>query len=106
MAAGSACSIQQVVGVGLIEPEARKQRGEDIATRTFPWIANAGATMQNATTGGASLSCTRHGGALPGLVLIGKRATDVASRASSRATQGPQGPSQRTWRRTRRRERW
>ena len=39
----------EIASVGLTEAEAREQYGDDVATGTFPWIANARAVMQNET---------------------------------------------------------
>jgi dihydrolipoamide dehydrogenase len=41
----------EIAGVGLTEAEAREQYGDDVATGTFPWVANARAVMQNETVG-------------------------------------------------------
>src|ERR1700736_7046861 len=42
----------EIAGVGLTEAEAREQYGDDVATGTFPWQANARAVMQNEPVGG------------------------------------------------------
>ena len=39
----------EIASVGLTEARAREQYGDDVATGTFPWIANARAVMQNET---------------------------------------------------------
>ena len=68
----------EIASVGLTEAEAREQYGEDVATGTFPWIANARAVMQNETAGWVkSIHTTRDGGALLGLVMIGPHVTDM-----------------------------
>jgi len=63
--------------VGMTEAEAREQYGEDVATGTFPWIANARAVMQNETAGWVKSIHTTRGGALLGLVMIGPHVTDM-----------------------------
>src|SRR2546421_5981380 len=66
----------EVASVGLTEGEARKQYGDDVATGTFPWVANARAVMQNETVGWVkSIHETRYGDLL-GLVLVGPHVTD------------------------------
>jgi dihydrolipoamide dehydrogenase len=67
----------EIAGVGLTEAEAREQYGEDVATGTFPWIANARAVMQNETVGWVkSIHETRYGELL-GLVMVGPHVTDL-----------------------------
>jgi dihydrolipoamide dehydrogenase len=67
----------EIAGVGLTEAEAREQYGDDVATGTFPWQANARAVMQNATVGWVkSIHETRYGELL-GLVLVGPHVTDL-----------------------------
>ena len=52
----------EIASVGLTEAEAREQYGDDVATGTFPWIANARAVMQNETAGWVkSIHTTRNG---------------------------------------------
>jgi dihydrolipoamide dehydrogenase len=41
----------EIASVGLTEARARERYGDDVATGTFPWIANALAVMQNETVG-------------------------------------------------------
>jgi hypothetical protein len=41
----------EIASVGLTEAEARDQYGDDVAVGVFPWVANARAVMQDATTG-------------------------------------------------------
>ena len=67
----------EIASVGLTEAEARKQYGEDVATGTFPWIANARAVMQNETAGWVKSIHATRGGALLGLVMIGPHVTDM-----------------------------
>jgi dihydrolipoamide dehydrogenase len=67
----------EIASVGLTEAEAREQYGDDVATGTFPWIANARAVMQNETAGWVkSIHETRHGRLL-GLVMVGPHVTDL-----------------------------
>ena len=67
----------EVAAVGLTEAEAREQYGDDVATGTFPWVANARAVMQNATVGWVkSIHETRYGELL-GLVMVGPHVTDL-----------------------------
>jgi dihydrolipoamide dehydrogenase len=67
----------EIAAVGLTEAEAREQYGDDVATGTFPWIANARAVMQNETTGWVkSIHETRYGELL-GLVMVGPHVTDL-----------------------------
>ncbi len=42
----------EIAGVGLTETEAREQYGDDVATGTFPWVANARAVMQTRRSAG------------------------------------------------------
>ena len=44
-------TIREIASVGLTDAQAREQHGDDVATGTFPWIANARAVMQNETAG-------------------------------------------------------
>lgn len=67
----------EIASVGLTETEAREQYGDDVATGTFPWIANARAVMQNETAGWVKSIHTTRGGALLGLVMIGPHVTDM-----------------------------
>ena len=67
----------EVAAVGLTEAEAREQYGDDIATGTFPWVANARAVMQNETVGWVkSIHETRYGELL-GIVMVGPHVTDL-----------------------------
>ncbi len=67
----------EVAAVGLTETEAREQYGDDVATGTFPWVANARAVMQNETVGWVkSIHETRYGELL-GLVMVGPHVTDL-----------------------------
>jgi dihydrolipoamide dehydrogenase len=67
----------EIAAVGLTEAEAREQYGDDVATGTFPWIANARAVMQNETTGWVkSIHETRYGELL-GVVMVGPHVTDL-----------------------------
>jgi dihydrolipoamide dehydrogenase len=67
----------EIAGVGLTEAEAREQYGDDVATGTFPWVANARAVMQNATVGWVkSIHETRYGELL-GVVMVGPHVTDL-----------------------------
>jgi dihydrolipoamide dehydrogenase len=67
----------EIASVGLTEAEARQQHGDDIATGTFRWIANARAVMQDETAGWVkSIHATRDG-TLLGLVMVGPHVTDM-----------------------------
>jgi dihydrolipoamide dehydrogenase len=67
----------EIAGVGLTEAEAREQHGDEVATGTFPWVANARAVMQNETVGWVkSIHETRYGELL-GLVMVGPHVTDL-----------------------------
>jgi dihydrolipoyl dehydrogenase len=67
----------EIASVGLTEAEAREQYGDDIATGSFPWIANARAVMQDETVGWVkSIHETRYGELL-GLVMVGPHVTDL-----------------------------
>jgi dihydrolipoamide dehydrogenase len=71
----------EIAGVGLTEAEAREQYGDDVATGSFPWVANARAVMQNATTGWVkSIHETRYGELL-GIVMVGPHVTDLIEAA-------------------------
>lgn len=67
----------EIASVGLTEAEAREQHGDDVATGTFPWIANARAVMQNETAGWVKTIHTTRGGELLGLVMAGPHVTDM-----------------------------
>jgi dihydrolipoamide dehydrogenase len=67
----------EIASVGLTETQAREQYGEDVATGTFPWIANGRAVMQNETAGWVKSIHTTRGGELLGLVMIGPHVTDM-----------------------------
>jgi len=67
----------EIAGVGLTEAAAREQYGDDVATGTFPWVANARAVVQNETVGWVkSIHETRYGELL-GLVMVGPHVTDL-----------------------------
>jgi dihydrolipoamide dehydrogenase len=67
----------EVASVGLTEREAREQYGDDVATGSFPWVANARAVMQNETVGWVkSIHETRYGELL-GIVMVGPHVTDL-----------------------------
>jgi dihydrolipoamide dehydrogenase len=67
----------EIAAVGLTEAEAREHYGDDVATGTFPWIANARAVMQNETVGWVkSIHETRYGELL-GIVMVGPHVTDL-----------------------------
>jgi dihydrolipoamide dehydrogenase len=67
----------EIAAVGLTEAEAREQYGDDVATGTFPWVANARAVMQNETVGWVkSIHETRYGELL-GVVMVGPHVTDL-----------------------------
>src|SRR5207302_398070 len=67
----------EIAGVGLTEAEAREHYGDDVATGTFPWVANARAVMQNETVGWVkSIHETRYGELL-GIVMVGPHVTDL-----------------------------
>src|SRR5207237_9695137 len=65
----------EIASVGLTEAEAREQYGDDIATGTFPWVANARAVMQNETVGWVKARHETHSGELLGLVMVGPHVT-------------------------------
>lgn len=67
----------EIASVGLTKVEAREQYGDDVATGTFPWIANARAAMQNKTAGGVKSIHTMRDGRLLGLVMVGPHVTDM-----------------------------
>ena len=67
----------EIASVGLSDAEAREQHGDDVATGTLPWIANARAVMQNETAGWVKSIRKTRGGALLGLVMIGPHVTDM-----------------------------
>jgi dihydrolipoamide dehydrogenase len=67
----------EIASVGLTEAQARNHHGDDVATGTFPWIANARAVMQNETVGWVKSIHTTRGGGLLGLVMIGPHVTDM-----------------------------
>ena len=67
----------EIASVGLTEAEARQQHGDDVATGTFPWIANARAVMQDETAGWVKSIHTTRDGRLLGLVMIGPHVTDM-----------------------------
>jgi dihydrolipoamide dehydrogenase len=49
----------EIASVGLTEAQARERYGDDVATGSFPWLANARAVMQNEHAGWVSRSTTR-----------------------------------------------
>ncbi|HWB21850.1 MAG TPA: dihydrolipoyl dehydrogenase [Gaiellaceae bacterium] len=67
----------EIAGVGLTEAQAREQYGDDVAVGTFPWVANARAVMQDATTGWVKSIHETHYGELLGLVMVGPHVTDM-----------------------------
>ncbi len=67
----------EIAGVGLTEAQAREQYGDDVAVGTFPWVANARAVMQDATTGWVKSIHETHYGELLGLVMVGPHVTDL-----------------------------
>ena len=67
----------EIAGVGLTEAAAREQYGDDVATGTFPWVANARAVMQNATVGWVKSIHETQYGELLGLVMVGPHVTDL-----------------------------
>jgi dihydrolipoamide dehydrogenase len=67
----------EIASVGLTEAEAREEYGDDVATGTFPWIANARAVMQNETAGWVKTIHTTRDGRLLGLVMVGPHVTDM-----------------------------
>src|SRR5215212_11662 len=67
----------EIAGVGLTEAEAREQYGDDVATGTFPWVANARAVMQNETVGWVKSIHESRYGELLGLVMVGPHVTDL-----------------------------
>ena len=67
----------EIASVGLTEAQAREQYGDDVATGTFPWIANARAVMQNETAGWVKSIHTTRDGRLLGLVMVGPHVTDM-----------------------------
>jgi dihydrolipoamide dehydrogenase len=67
----------EIASVGLTEAEAREHYGDDVATGTFPWTANARAVMQNETAGWVKSIHTTRDGRLLGLVMVGPHVTDM-----------------------------
>jgi dihydrolipoamide dehydrogenase len=67
----------EIASVGLTEAEARQRYGDDVATGTFPWVANARAVMQNETAGWVKSIHETRRGALLGLVMAGPHVTDM-----------------------------
>jgi dihydrolipoamide dehydrogenase len=67
----------EIASVGLTEAQAREQYGDDVAVGTFPWVANARAVMQDATTGWVKSIHETHYGELLGLVMVGPHVTDM-----------------------------
>jgi len=67
----------EIAGVGLTEAEAREQYGDDVATGTFPWVANARAAMQDETVGWVKSIHESRYGELLGLVMVGPHVTDL-----------------------------
>jgi dihydrolipoamide dehydrogenase len=67
----------EIAGVGLTEAQAREQYGDDVATGTFPFVANGRAVMMNESAGWVkSIHETRYGELL-GVVMVGPRVTDL-----------------------------
>jgi hypothetical protein len=67
----------EIASVGLTEAQARERYGDDVATGSFPWLANARAVMQNEHAGWVkSIHDTRHGELL-GLIMVGPHVTDM-----------------------------
>lgn len=67
----------EIASVGLTEVQARQQYGGDVATGSFPWLANVRAVMQNEHAGWVkSIHDTRRGELL-GLVMVGPHVTDM-----------------------------
>ena len=67
----------EIASVGLTEAEAREQYGDDVAVGVFPWVANARAVMQDATTGWVKSIHETQYGELLGLVMVGPHVTDL-----------------------------
>ena len=67
----------EIAAVGLTEAEAREQYGDDVATGTFPWVANARAVMQNETVGWVKSIHEIRYGELLGIVMVGPHVTDL-----------------------------
>ena len=67
----------EIASVGLTEAEARQQYGDDVEVGRFPWVANARAVMQDATTGWVKSIHESRYGELLGLVLVGPHVTDL-----------------------------
>jgi dihydrolipoamide dehydrogenase len=67
----------EIASVGLTETQAREQYGGDIATGSFPWVANARAVMQNDTVGWVKSIHQTRSGELLGLVMVGPHVTDM-----------------------------
>jgi dihydrolipoamide dehydrogenase len=67
----------EIAGVGLTEAEAREQYGDDVAVGQFPWVANARAVMQDATTGWVKTIHETRYGELLGVVMVGPHVTDL-----------------------------
>jgi dihydrolipoamide dehydrogenase len=67
----------EIASVGLTEAQARERYGDDVATGSFPWVANARAVMQNETAGWVKSIHQTRSGALLGLVMVGPHVTDM-----------------------------
>jgi dihydrolipoamide dehydrogenase len=67
----------EIASVGLTEAQARERYGDDVATGSFPWVANARAVMQNETAGWVKSIHETRSGALLGLVMVGPHVTDM-----------------------------
>jgi len=67
----------EIASVGLTEARAREQYGDDVATGTFPWIANARAVMQNETVGWVKAIHETRNCKFLGLVMVGPHVTDM-----------------------------
>src|SRR5207247_1173544 len=67
----------EIASVGLTEAQARERYGDEVATGSFPWVANARAVMQNDTVGWVKSIHETRSGALLGLVMVGPHVTDM-----------------------------
>ena len=67
----------EIASVGLTEAKAREQYGDEVATGTFPWVANARAVMQNETVGWVKAIHETRNGKFLGLVMVGPHVTDM-----------------------------
>jgi dihydrolipoamide dehydrogenase len=67
----------EIASVGLTEEQARQQYGDDVATGSFPWVANARAVMQNEHAGWVKSIHETRSGRMLGLVMVGPHVTDL-----------------------------